>query len=103
MKDEGWWLLLGDASSGELIALRRLTLLQSKSSTTLTFEAPVQEGKYSYQLYFISDCYLGLDQQYDVSFVVKRSAKQEKQLADSAQYEYYYEKDEEEKSQKEEM
>lgn len=70
-KEEGWWLVLGDAQSGELIALRRI-LFQSKTLTsTLTFDIPERPGKYEYQLYFISDTYLGLDQQYSVSFEIK--------------------------------
>lgn len=44
-----------------------------KSGATLIFDAPDMEGKYRYTLYFMCDCYLGLDQQYDLNFEVTAS------------------------------
>ena len=41
-----------------------------KTSTSLIFTAPVVPGKYTYTLFFMSDVYLGLNQQYDVTVVV---------------------------------
>jgi hypothetical protein len=69
-KDEGWWLVIGDPSVGELIALKRLSMLQKNARANLTFNVPDLEGEYHYYFYLISDCYLGLDQQYDINFVV---------------------------------
>lgn len=70
-KDEGWWLVLGDPETGELIALRRLNFPYKNTKTTLSFDVPDESGIYIYNLYFMSDTYLGLDQQYEVKFEVK--------------------------------
>ncbi len=71
-KEEGWWLIIGDPSTGELLALRRIQFPGKKTSVNLSFEAPDLEGKYNYNLYYMSDSYIGLDQQYQVSFKVER-------------------------------
>jgi preprotein translocase subunit Sec63 len=69
---EAWWLVVGDAEAGELIALRRLQFLQ-KTTTKLTFEVPNDEpgAERSVVLYLLSDSYIGFDQQYEISFTVK--------------------------------
>lgn len=65
---EGWWLVLGDAVTGELLALRRLGPLRGRSTTTsLAFFAPEYPGPATLTLYVVSDCHLGLDQQFDVA------------------------------------
>eukprot|EP01117_Protostelium_nocturnum_P007948 TRINITY_DN2836_c0_g2_i3.p1 TRINITY_DN2836_c0_g2~~TRINITY_DN2836_c0_g2_i3.p1 ORF type:complete len:1451 (-),score=559.69 TRINITY_DN2836_c0_g2_i3:47-4399(-) len=69
-KDEGWWIVLGNAASGDLLALRRITFNHKKSSTNLSFEAPVIPGKYEMTLYFMSDSYIGLDQEHLIQFEV---------------------------------
>eukprot|EP00026_Physarum_polycephalum_P000144 Phypoly_transcript_00144.p1 GENE.Phypoly_transcript_00144~~Phypoly_transcript_00144.p1 ORF type:complete len:2136 (-),score=361.95 Phypoly_transcript_00144:17-6424(-) len=69
-KDEGWWLVLGDTSDGQLLALRRMAYMGKSTSTSLTFDAPMEEGPKTLQLYLLSDSYLGLDQQYSVNFDV---------------------------------
>jgi len=68
---EAWWLVLGDAGSGELLALRRLQFAV-RTTTQLTFEVPPHlEGRRCVlQLYLLSDVYQGLDQQYEVAFSV---------------------------------
>eukprot|EP01127_Copromyxa_protea_P008859 TRINITY_DN2045_c0_g2_i1.p1 TRINITY_DN2045_c0_g2~~TRINITY_DN2045_c0_g2_i1.p1 ORF type:complete len:2126 (-),score=516.29 TRINITY_DN2045_c0_g2_i1:21-6239(-) len=68
-KEEGWWLILGDPNTGELIALRRVNG-KGKSETQLLFDAPLEPGHYHYYLYFLCDCYIGLDQQFDIKFEV---------------------------------
>ena len=71
-KDEGWWALIGEVDSGELVALKRLGYLRSKTKTTLAFTTPEEPCRKIYSLYLISDCYLGLDQQLDMylNFVI---------------------------------
>ncbi len=66
-KEAAWWLVLGDPQSGELLALRRLSL-QRTSKTSLTFPLPDRPGHYTYWLYLMCDSYLGLDQQVPISF-----------------------------------
>lgn len=70
-KNEGWWVLIGEVDSGELVALKRLSYLQKK--ITLAFTPPEEPCRKIYSLYLISDCYLGLDQQHEMylNFVVK--------------------------------
>src|SRR5689334_1314316 len=63
---------MGDANSGELLALRRLQFV-NKTSTKLTFEVPADAevgSKRSLWVYLMSDSYIGLDQQYQVNFTV---------------------------------
>jgi activating signal cointegrator complex subunit 3 len=62
-KDEGWFVILGEIDTGELVALKRIGGIRSKSTLTLSFTAP-HSGCHIYTLYLISDSYLGLDQQY---------------------------------------
>ncbi|KAG0487215.1 hypothetical protein HPP92_009310 [Vanilla planifolia] len=61
MKDEAWWLVLGNVSTSELYALKRISF---SDRLVTKMELPsmhinLQETK----LFFISDCYLGLEQE----------------------------------------
>ena len=63
--EEGWWVVIGDPKANSLLSIKRLTL-QQKAKFLLDFIAP-KPGKYSYVLYFMSDSYLGCDQEYKFS------------------------------------
>lgn len=66
-KDEGWFLTLGNIESGELMALKRVSAIKgSGKCQQLTFFTPKTTGRLIITLYVLSDCYLGLDQQYDL-------------------------------------
>jgi hypothetical protein len=92
VKEEGWWLVVGHPASRQLLALRRVSFGARPVTTRLTFSLPThiaaaaaaqghssgwgdsssgslrqqqQQGPVV-RLYLMSDCYLGLDQQYDV-------------------------------------
>lgn len=65
-KDEGWFLTLGSADDGELLALKRVSGVRGKSLQQLSFYTPSKPGRIILTLYLMSDCYLGLDQQYDI-------------------------------------
>ncbi|WCJ44783.1 U5 small nuclear ribonucleoprotein helicase putative [Euphorbia peplus] len=69
-KEEGWWLVVGDTKSNQLLAIKRVSL-QRKSKVKLEFAAPSDPGKKSYTLYFMCDSYLGCDQEYGFSIDVK--------------------------------
>lgn len=69
-KDEGWFLTLGNQENGELLALKRVSYKSSRSSHPLIFTAPSRAGRVIYTIYFISDGYIGLDQQYNVQLEV---------------------------------
>ncbi|XP_019851379.1 PREDICTED: activating signal cointegrator 1 complex subunit 3-like [Amphimedon queenslandica] len=63
-KPEGWWLCLGNADQKELIAMKRIG--PHSHHVKLNFVAPPTPCHVIFTLYVISDCYLGLDQQYDL-------------------------------------
>ncbi|KAG5281442.1 hypothetical protein AALO_G00072250 [Alosa alosa] len=70
-REEGWWVVIGDPKSNSLISIKRLTL-QQKAKVKLDFVAPVQ-GVHNYTLYFMSDAYMGCDQEYKFSVDVKEA------------------------------
>lgn len=59
-------MVLGDIENRELMALKRVGFVQSRSTVQLSFYTPENPGRYIYNLYIMSDSYLGLDQQYSV-------------------------------------
>ena len=67
-KDEGWWLVLGEVDSKELLALKRLGFIRGRTRTSLAFRSPEESCWAIYSLYLVSDCYLGLDQQVELCF-----------------------------------
>ena len=68
-KDENWLLVLEQRSNNELVAMKRCTNIQPnrRAVERLLFTCP-SAGRHVFTLYFLSDCYLGLDQQFDFSF-----------------------------------
>ncbi|XP_065353810.1 U5 small nuclear ribonucleoprotein 200 kDa helicase [Cloeon dipterum] len=62
-REEGWWVVIGDPKTNALLSIKRLTL-QQKAKVKLDFVAPKPCGDYEYTLYFMSDAYLGCDQEY---------------------------------------
>jgi pre-mRNA-splicing helicase BRR2 len=67
-REEGWWVVIGDPKSNQLLSIKRLTL-QQKATIKLDFLAPAP-GQHNYTLYFMSDAYLGCDQEYKFSINV---------------------------------
>ncbi|KAM0936673.1 putative DNA helicase [Dioscorea sansibarensis] len=64
VKDEAWWLVLGNFTSTELYALKRISF---SDQITTRMELPnasinLQETK----LLLVSDCYLGLEQEFSI-------------------------------------
>lgn len=55
-------MVIGDPKSNSLLSIKRLTL-QQKAKIKLDFVAP-SKGVHEYTLYFMSDAYLGCDQEY---------------------------------------
>ncbi|XP_062572813.1 U5 small nuclear ribonucleoprotein 200 kDa helicase-like [Saccostrea cucullata] len=68
-RKEGWWVVIGDNKSNSLLSIRRLTL-QQKAKVKLDFVAP-SPGHYNYTIFFMSDAYMGCDQEYKFSIDVK--------------------------------
>ncbi|XP_014233112.1 putative U5 small nuclear ribonucleoprotein 200 kDa helicase [Trichogramma pretiosum] len=67
-REEGWWVVIGDPDKNQLLSIKRLTF-QQKTSVRLDFTAPAA-GRHSYTLYFMSDSYLGCDQEYKINIDV---------------------------------
>ena len=55
-------MVIGDPKSNSLISIKRLTL-QHKAKVRLDFMAPAT-GRHSYVLFYMSDAYMGCDQEY---------------------------------------
>ncbi|NXM16993.1 U520 helicase, partial [Ploceus nigricollis] len=70
-REEGWWVVIGDSKSNSLISIKRLTL-QQKAKVKLDFVAPAA-GAQHYTLFFMSDAYMGCDQEYKFSVDVKEA------------------------------
>ncbi|CRL02261.1 CLUMA_CG015304, isoform A [Clunio marinus] len=78
-KNEGWFLTLGEQNNGELLALKRVSYKNNRSSHPLTFSAPTKLGNVIYTIYFISDCQIGFDQQFNLQLRVIEGRKEKPQ------------------------
>ncbi|XWS57030.1 hypothetical protein CRYUN_Cryun09bG0136600 [Craigia yunnanensis] len=72
-KEEGWWLVVGDTKSNQLLAIKRVSL-QRKAKVKLEFAAPIEAARKTYTLYFMCDSYLGCDQEYNFTVDVEDAA-----------------------------
>ncbi|RCI07855.1 hypothetical protein L249_5800 [Ophiocordyceps polyrhachis-furcata BCC 54312] len=66
-KTENWWLVVGDAKSQNLLAIKRVTIGR-ELSMRLEYTVPAA-GEHKLRLYLMSDSYVGVDQERE--FVVK--------------------------------
>lgn len=69
---EGWWLVVGNPKTNELISIKRVSMKKKKLTVKLDFIAP-EEGKHNYLLYFMCDSYQGCDQEYPITLNVKEA------------------------------
>ncbi|GMI70138.1 hypothetical protein like AT2G42270 [Hibiscus trionum] len=67
-KDEGWWLVVGDTKSNQLLAIKRVSSEESKGET------PTEAAEKAYTFYFMCDSYLGCDQEYSFNVDIKEAA-----------------------------
>jgi len=77
-KDEAWWLVVGDVSSGAVLAIKRVPL-QRRSKVKLDFAAPSDAGQAEYTLFFMCDSYMGCDQEYEFTLDVKEGEEDEEE------------------------
>ncbi|KAG2231539.1 Sec63 Brl domain-containing protein [Thamnidium elegans] len=68
VKDEGWWIIVGDSETKTLLAIKRVTL-QQKLTVKLGFNAPAA-GQHTLKVYLMSDSYNGCDQELDMELDV---------------------------------
>ncbi|PPD75747.1 hypothetical protein GOBAR_DD27322 [Gossypium barbadense] len=71
-KDEGWWLVIGETISNQLVAIKRVSI-QRKAKVKLEFAAPTKAAEKTYTLYFMCDSYLGCDLEYCFTVDVKEA------------------------------
>ncbi|XP_010258071.1 PREDICTED: DExH-box ATP-dependent RNA helicase DExH14 isoform X2 [Nelumbo nucifera] len=63
VKEEAWWLVLGNISTSELYALKRISF----SGRLVThMEIPSQTSLQGMKLILVSDCYLGFEQEHSI-------------------------------------
>ncbi|CAB3262336.1 unnamed protein product [Arctia plantaginis] len=61
-REEGWWVVIGDPKTNTLLSIKRVSLART-AKVRLDFVCGVA-GRHTYTLYFMSDAYLGADQEY---------------------------------------
>lgn len=74
-------MVIGDPKNNSLLSIKRLTL-QQKAKVKLDFIAP-SPGHYEYTLYYMSDSYMGCDQEYKFSINVGDFQSDESERSDS--------------------
>ncbi|RWS27216.1 U5 small nuclear ribonucleoprotein 200 kDa helicase-like protein, partial [Leptotrombidium deliense] len=75
-REEGWWVVVGEPKTSSLISIKRLTL-QQKAKVKLDFTAPAS-GDHTYTLYYMSDAYMGCDQEYKFTIHVESGTRKRK-------------------------
>ena len=63
-------VVIGEVDSKEVIALKRVSYVRGETKVKMSLYMPETPGRVVYTLYLMSDCYLGLDQQYDLCLEV---------------------------------
>lgn len=92
-KNEGWFLTIGDQENGELIALKRVSMKSNRNTNFLIFNAPQKLGRCIYTIYFVSDCYIGFDQQFNIQFEVTESQREKIGNIQGHEVDYSYDVD----------
>jgi len=70
-KEEGWWLVVGEPNTNQLLSIKRLAV-NAEAEAKLDF-VPASAGKFDYKLYFMCDGYLGADQEFDFTVRVQEA------------------------------
>ncbi|KAA3670074.1 uncharacterized protein DEA37_0002616 [Paragonimus westermani] len=72
-REEGWWLVIGEQKTNSLVAIKRLFVSQSMK-VRLDLTAPTHSGRHEFTLFFMSDAYMGCDQEYKFTVDVREGA-----------------------------
>ncbi|XP_051152610.1 DExH-box ATP-dependent RNA helicase DExH14 isoform X2 [Andrographis paniculata] len=68
VKDEAWWLVLGNTSTSQLYALKRVTF---KDTLQTKIEIPADVHNFQgMKLLIVSDCYIGFEQEHSIEKLV---------------------------------
>ncbi|CAG8585503.1 9938_t:CDS:2 [Funneliformis caledonium] len=73
-KDEGWWIVLGDMEKNSLLGIKRITLNKTLG-VKLDFTCPPEAGEHLLKLIYMSDSYMGCDQEFEIPIVVQEGAE----------------------------
>lgn len=77
-KFEEWWLVIGEPSKNQLIAIKRVPI---KKETKVKLDFIVQdEGEHDYKLYFMCDSYLGCDQEFEFKLNVLKNEEEQDEM-----------------------
>nr|WCZ58359.1 U5 small nuclear ribonucleoprotein 200 kDa helicase [Paratrimastix eleionoma] len=103
VKDEGWWVAIGDPKQGTLVAIKR-TSFQRKTKVHLEFTAP-SAGNYTFLVYLMCDAYMGCDQELEMPLTVVSEQEEGNHQEDNPveSHEEKKEEDEEKKKEDEKM
>ncbi|CAB3404822.1 unnamed protein product [Caenorhabditis bovis] len=71
-KQAGWILCIGDVQRNMLLSSTSLMGSNSTRSTAkMELRIPEKRGKTTLSLYLMSDCYLGIDQEYQIALIIE--------------------------------
>ena len=70
--------MIGDPKANALISIKRVSL-QQKAEARLDFRLPV--GHHSLTLYFMSDAYMGCDQEYKMELEVQPASSRKRKAS----------------------
>lgn len=71
-----WWLILGDPKENTIQSIVEVDL-DRVNSKDLTFTVPSESGHYKWMLYFMTDSYVGCDQEQEIEFDVQGRMEEE--------------------------
>ncbi|CAK0786311.1 hypothetical protein CVIRNUC_009524 [Coccomyxa viridis] len=80
VKEDGWWLVLGDEATQELYAIKR-TSFGERATARLSYTASSADEVANLQLQLVSDAYVGLDQTFWLSTYTTSQDEQPKAAA----------------------
>ncbi|KAK7208425.1 Sec63 Brl domain-containing protein [Myxozyma melibiosi] len=77
-KLENWWLVIGEASSKQLLAIKRVTIPKAEQKTKLEFVVPVA-GKHKLTVWCMCDSYVDADKEMEFEVDVAEGEEEEEE------------------------
>ncbi|XP_036325635.1 activating signal cointegrator 1 complex subunit 3 [Rhagoletis pomonella] len=69
-KSEAWFLTLGSQANSEVLAMKRVSVRGQRATNRICFQSTPRRGRVVLTLYLMSDCLIGVDQQFELQFDV---------------------------------
>jgi pre-mRNA-splicing helicase BRR2 len=82
VKYEGYWCILGDVKTNKLLSIKRFTIKKNTTVISLDF-LPKTAGTVQVRCYVMSDSYIGVDLEEDLTLTVAQGAEQSSSSDDS--------------------